>query len=406
MKLIVALLMILYLYVLSFGIFLTDIFRVPAPLIFCFPLIFLFKNKEESPFLYIKEVVFISLAIFLYYFVGLAEFKTFARNMLSVMVCALFFNYFIGANRRRFNTAVIIFYSLLTFSAILMLIDSIYGIETFRGLLLDEKVMQSPAGIAVYQFNFGYQLAALTPFLFIYTCIYNKPFIVTVIVLFVCLVFLLLGMQRSAFVTFLFATTSFLLIYYRFKAVFFISISVVLCGLIYYFVLNDYLDGMENIIVKNETSNPAHNRTSLSEENINIYLEHPYGLIFYGKTWSDAIYRNYIFSDGITSHNAYLMFITYLGPFLGIGLLISIYHKICRIFLNLIQVIRKPENKFLVCLCFSFLSVSINAIFHNAWLIEANGPTVFLFFSILHMYKFKMVDLVAPDQSSKTLQYA
>ena len=406
MKLIIALLMILYLYALTFGIFLTDLFRIPAPLIFCFPLIFLFRNKQETPFLYMKEVAFISLAIFLYYFVGLSEFKTFARNMLSVMVCALFFNYFIGNNRRRFNSAIIIFYSLLAFSAILMVIDSFYGIETFRGLLLDEKVMQSPAGIAIYQFNFGYQLAALTPFIFIYACTLNKSFILTVMALFICLVFLLLGMQRSAFVTFLFATTVFLLVYYRFKAVFFISISVVLCGLIYYFVLNDYIDGIENIITKNETSDPSHNRGSLTEENLNIYLEHPYGLIFYGKTWSDAIYRNYIFSDGITSHNAYLMFITYLGPFLGLGLLISIYHKICRIFLNIIQVIRNPENRLLVCLCFSFLSVSINALFHNAWLIEANGPTVFLFFSILHMYKFKMVDLIAPDQSLKTLSYA
>ena len=398
--------MILYLYTLAFGIFLTDTFRIPAPLIFFFPLIFLFRNKEETPFLYMKEVLLISLAIFLFYFVGLSEFKTFARNMLSVMMCAFFFNYCIGNNRQRFNTAIIIFYGLLTISAILMVIDSFYGIETFRGLLLDEEVMQSPAGISVYQFNFGYQLAALTPFLFIYTCTSNKSFILSAIILFVCLVFLLLGMQRSAFVTFLFATTLFLLIYYRFKAVFFLSISVVLCGVIYYFVLNDYLDGMNNIISKNETSDPTHNRTSLSAENLNIFLEHPYGLIFYGKTWGDAIYRNYIFSDGITSHNAYLMFVTYLGPFLGIGLLISIYHKICRIFVNIIQVIRAQENRLLVCLCFSFLSVSVNALFHNAWLIEANGPTVFLFFSILHMYKFKMVDLVAPDQSLKTLNYA
>jgi hypothetical protein len=406
MKLIVTLLMILYLYALSFGIFLTDMFRIPAPIIFCFPLIFIFKNKEETPFLYFKEVLLISLAIFLYYVVGLSEFKTFAKNMLSVMLCALFFNYYIGTSRSRFNSSIYVFYSLLTISAVLMVVDSFYEIEAFRGLLMDEKVMQSPAGIAIYQFSFGYQLAALTPFLFIYTCTFKKSLLTNLIVLFVCLVFLLLGMQRSAFLTFIIATTLFLIIYYRFKAVFFISISLIFCGLIYYFVLNDYLDGMNNIISKNEQSDPSHNRTNLTAENLNIYFNHPYGLIFYGKNWGDAIYRNYTFSDGITSHNAYLMFITYLGPILGLGLLVAIYHKICGIFINILQMIRAQENRLLVCLCFSFLAVSLNAFFHNAWLIEANGSTVFLFFSILHMYKFKMVDLVAGDQPLKTLKYA
>ena len=406
MKLIIALFMILYLYALSFGIFMTEIFRIPAPFIFCFPLIFIFKDKDRIPFLYTKEIILVSLAIFLYYFVGLSEFKTFVKNMLSIMVCAFFFNYFIGNSRARLNSAVLVFYLLLTFSAIIMVFDSFYGIENIRSLSMNEKVIQSPAGIAIHQFTFGYQLAALTTFLFIYSCTYNKPFLLKIVLLMVCLVFLLLGMQRSAFVTFGISTTIFLVIYYRFKAVFLLSISIILCGLIYYFTLHDNLDGISNIIVKNDVSNPAHNRASLTSENLNIFFNHPFGLIFYGKNWGDVIYRNYTFAEGMTSHNAYLMFVTYLGPFLGLGLLISIYHKIIGIFFRIVETIRSKENRLLICLCFSFLAISMNSLFHNAWLIEANGPTIFLFFSILHMYKFKMVDIVSEDQSSKTLSYA
>lgn len=406
MKLIIALFMILYLYALSFGIFMTETFRIPAPFIFCFPLIFIFKDKDGIPFLYTKEIILLSLAIFLYYFVGLSEFKTFVKNMLSIMICAFFFNYFIGNSRARLNSAILVFYLLLTFSAIIMVIDSFYDIENIRSLLMNEKVVQSPAGIAIHQFTFGYQLAALTPFLFIYSCTYNRPFLLKVVLLMVCLVFLLLGMQRSAFVTFGISTILFLIIYYRFKAVFLLTVFIILCGLIYYFALHDNLDGVSNIIVKNDKSNPAHNRASLTAENLNIFFNHPYGLIFYGKNWGDVIYRNYTFAEGMTSHNAYLMFVTYLGPFLGLGLLISIYHKIIGIFLKIIQAIRSKENRLLVCLCFSFLAISMNALFHNAWLIEANGPTVFLFFCIVHMYKFKMVEIITDDQSSKILHYA
>ena len=396
--------MILYLYALSFGIFMTNIFRIPAPLIFCFPLIFIFKYKEETPFLYVKEIILLTIAIFLYYVVGLSEFKTFARNILSIMLCALFFNYFIGKSISRLNTSILIFYSLLTFSSILLLFDVFYEMSYLRGLFMDEKVIQSPSGLAIYQFNFGYQIAALTPFLFIYTCTFNKSILLKIAALIICLIFLLLGMQRSAFVTFIITSLIFLILYYRFKSIFLISISFFLCGLIYYFTVNDNLDGMSNIIIKNEQNNPAHNRGSLTAENLNIYLNHPYGLIFYGKNWSDVIYRNYIFAEGMTSHNAYLMFFTYLGPFLGLGLLISIYHKICAIFIKIIKEIKLKENALLVCLCFSFLGISMNALFHNAWLIEANGPTVFLFFCILHLQKSK--ELVTEIQPLKTLNYA
>src|SRR5690606_5998068 len=99
-------------------------------------------------------------------------------------------------------------------------------------------------------------------------------------------------------------------------------------------VLKDNLDSYNNIITKNENNMQEYNRSTLAAENLRIYSGYPYGLIFYGKNWSDVIYRNEVFSSGITSHNAYLMFLTYLGPFLGLGILIGLYHRIGKIIID------------------------------------------------------------------------
>ena len=387
MKLIVILFMFLYLYSLSFGIFLTETIRVPAPMLFAFPLIFLFREKV-SRFLYHKELWVLVIALFCYYVIGLSEFRSFAAYTIAVVVCILYFNYFIGGNRKRFHYSVLIFYLLLAFSSVIMVLNHFYpAVDGLRGILMDEQVLQSPSGIAVYQFNFGYQLAALVSFALLYAVLFNKYLVIKGAVFFACLVFIYLGMQRSVFVTFLFSVSLFLIIYYRLKAVFIICFAVV-AGLVFYEqVLKENIQSRSNILTKNMNNDPAHNRTLLTMENLNIYADYPMGLVFYGKNWGDAIYRNQVFSSGLTSHNAYLMFFTYLGPFLGLGLLVMIYGSIVRIGFNALKEIRRKENALLICLGFSFLAVSLNAFSHNASLISADGPTLFLYFSILHLHK-------------------
>src|SRR5690606_10076048 len=154
-------------------------------------------------------------------------------------------------------------------------------------------------------------------------------------------------------------------------------------------VLKDITDDTNNILTKNINNDAEFNRSGLMLENLNIYSEYPLGLIFYGKNWGDVIYRNPVFSSGITSHNAYLMFLTYLGPIIGIALLWIIYSKVLKISVHAVKGIRKPENALLICLCFSFLGASINSLSHNAWLISADGPTLFLYFSILHLNRMQ-----------------
>ena len=168
-------------------------------------------------------------------------------------------------------------------------------------------------------------------------------------------------------------------------------------GLLFYsYVLKTSDIGQDNILAKNERTEGSGSRAGLVTENLKIITDYPFGLIFYGQNWREVSKKYSAFRGGLTSHNAYLMFITYIGPFLGIGLLIFMYYRIAKIFKQAIIFSNLRENALLVSLCFAFLAVSLNALFHNAWLLTANGPTTFLYFSILHLSK-----LLPPNETSK-----
>lgn len=387
MKLIAVVFIVLYLYTLSFGVFMTNFFRIPTPLIFCLPLIFLFREKDGVGFLYKRELLLLGGAIFLYNAIGFSDYMVFMANTLCIGMCALYFNYFVGADKERFTISVYVFIALLTFSSIVMVLNPFYlsEINNLRSMLMGEPVVQSPSGIATYQFNFGYQLAALVPFLLIFTLIFDKALVIKILSLLACLLFIYLGMQRSVFVGFVFSVFLFLILYYNYKAIFIVVFAVCAAFVFYTYILKDNTDSYNNILTKNEHNMEEYNRSTLAAENLRIYSEYPYGLIFYGKDWSDVTYRNEVFSSGITSHNAYLMFLTYVGPFLGLGILAGLYYKISKIIINAFRNVKKKKYALMICLCCSFIAVSINSLSHNSWLVSANGPTFFLYFAILHL---------------------
>lgn len=389
MRLIVIGLMVLYLYALAFGIFMTESFRIPAPFLFSFPLILLFREGSKV-LLYSKELIAFSLALISYYVIGIGDYPSYFATQLNFLLCLFYFNYFIGTNTARFNLSVYIFFILLGISAIVLVLNNYYpSIDSLRALLVDDVVLQSPAGISPTQFTFGYQLAAFTPFLLTYTFLFKKHLFIRLIAFLACLFLIYLGMQRSVFITFICAISLFLLFSYRIKAVFFIGLAVFFSVMFYNLVLQNEVNSRDNIVAKNINNDPEHNRSLLTAENLRIYSDYPLGLIFYDKTWGDVIYRNTVFSSGITSHNAYLMFMTYLGPFLSFVFLLFIYRGVFRAGYQAFKDFKKPENALLLCLCFSFIAVSINAAAHNAWLLSADGPTLFLYFSILHFNKLK-----------------
>lgn len=385
--------MLSYLYSLAFGIFLTNSLRIPAPVIAGLILLPFVKVNIRS-FAYLKETFFFTLGMFLYDVVGTGDYKTYFATLIVVLMSAFYFNYFVGLNKARFKLSVIIFYSLLLISMLLMVLDHNYPdiIDPLRAILLDSEVKQSPAGLSDTQFTFGYQIAAFTAFAFIFVCCIRQFFLVQVLVLGVCLTIVYLGMNRSAFVGFTATIILFLIIYYRFKAVILVTATILIGFAVFSFVLKDNMDSKNNILSKNIAKEDMEvSRADMANANLKICADYPFGLIFYGKNWEEVSYRNPAFPLGLTSHNAYLMFITYLGPFLGIGLIFGVYYKIVRLFWITIKQIRLKSNALLLSLFFSFLAVSINAMFHSAWLFTTDGPTLFLYFGILQGSKIYLV---------------
>jgi hypothetical protein len=391
-KIIILILMILYLYFHTFNIFLNRYIFLPSPLLFGLPLVVLFREKIKS-YLYVKEVGFLLLANFFYYFLAQEDIQSFFINSIVIVTSSLYFNYFVGNNKWRFNTSIYIFYGLLTFSSIIMFLNHLYPerIDILRSQLVGGEILQSPSGITSAIYNFGYQLATLVGFVFINTLAFKRNFIVKLLVLILCLITIYFGMQRSVLFTFSCTVLLFSLAYYKLRAIPFI-LGIALISVVFsMFFLKENSGNYDNIFAKNER-NSEEDRGGLVTENLKIYAQYPYGLMFHGKTWHEVSKNHRAFNGGITSHNAYLMFFTYLGPFLGIFLLVLVYHKIGSIFKFTLGHITDRRNAMLVCLCFSFLSASLNSLFHNSWFVGANGSLIFVYFAILQIRQRQLLE--------------
>lgn len=374
-----------YLYTATYGIFLNTSIRIPSPLIFGLPIILIFWKKRQ-PFLYTREVIVFLIANLIYYGIALSSLQSVSVNSIILLVSILFFNFFIGYDYERFKVAVRIFYGLLAFSTLIMLLNHVNPgyIVPLRRRLLGSEIFQTPSGIASFIFGFGYQLATVVGFAFVYSIMYRKAWFIKIFALFCCLIAVYFGMQRSVLIAFAGSTTIFLFCYYKYKAIPIMALLVVISVAFSVFFISQNKSGYDNIFSKNER-NSEEDRGNLMVENLNIYSDYPFGLMFYGKTWNDVTKYDTVYVGGITSHNAYLMFFTYLGPFIGITLLLLIYYKIGAIFKNAVINIKDHKYALLVCLCFSFIAVSMNSLFHNDWLLAANGPSLFTYFAILHL---------------------
>ncbi|MDB5119319.1 MAG: O-Antigen ligase [Sphingobacteriales bacterium] len=382
--------MFLYLYTLTFGLFLTQSIRFPSPLLFGLTMIAIFWQSGHR-FLYVKEAVVIAGANFFYYILAQQDIQAFSVNIIVFIVCFLYFNFFVGQDNSRLKMSIIMFYSLLILSAIVMLLNHVYPVQiiSLRSRLIGAPIAQSPSGISSTIFGFGYQLAPLVSFLFVASAIYVRSWFIKIAVLLACLIAVYMGMQRSVLVTLVVSSFIFLVFYYKFKSIILIAVIVIVSGLFsIYFINSSSGNEYDNIFAKNER-NAEEDRGGLMTENLRIYSNYPMGLMFYGKNWKDVTKYNIVYAGGITSHNAYLMFITYIGPFLGIAFLILVYSKIVKIFKHILWDISNKQNALLACLCFSFLAVTLNALFHNAWLIGADGPSVFVYCAILHRYNMQ-----------------
>lgn len=383
-----------YIYTLTFDIFLNRYFQIPAAFLGVF-IAFSFRNKGKTPIVASRELFLIFLANFCYYAIGVDDVKRVVVNSLIFMPCALYFNLYVAGNEKRLKTSIVIFFACLFLSTIVLAANHINPItgNNLREILIGAPIVQSPSGICANIFTFGYQVAAFSTFVFVYTLLNNRTFLETFLVLILCLLPVFFGMQRSSLVVFGAASAFTIIFYYRLKSIPILSLAAAIV-LVFAFTFSNTTDvAQENILSKEqENSQQGENRSGLVTENLKIYTDYPFGLIFYSKTWQEVSKHNSTFQGGLTSHNAYLMFITYLGPFIGISLLLAIYYRLGGIFKAVLLNIRKRETALMAALCFAFIAVSLNSLFHNAWLISANGPTVFLFFCILQLDYIKSTD--------------
>lgn len=385
-----------YLYTLAFNIFMTDRIRVPATML-VFPLL-LFRNVPVKAFAYWKETILIALALWLYNFIGMNDGREFFASLAVAGGCALYFNYFVGSNRKRLYISIAIFVGLLFFSMIILVWDHFAQstVDPIRSTLLDGPIEQSPSGIAVAQFTFGYQVVAFTTFIFLASFTYRLPLLLRLTCLAICFMFLYFGMNRSAFVCFISVSVTFILLSFRLKGLLLIAAGAAVVIGIYQGGLKTVAADKNNILSKNQAKQANDfNRSGLAVENLKVMADYPWGLIFYGKKWEEVVYRNPAFPSGLSSHNAYLMFITYVGPFLGIGILVMLYI----LFLKTgIQLAKGPlkYDPLLVALFGTFLALSLNAMSHTGWILNADGPSVFFFFALMHTIKFQQP---LPEQS-------
>ncbi|PTQ96681.1 hypothetical protein C8P68_104167 [Mucilaginibacter yixingensis] len=401
-KALLLVLMTAYLYTLAFSIFMPDAFRIPA-VITVFPLL-LFKHPSAKGFEYSKELILCIAAVFLYNVVGMNDFPGFFATSMVIGACFLYFNYFIGSSKTRLHATLAIFATLLFASMVVMVFDhySPTAADQLRSKLLGEQVKQSPAGIATTQFTFGYQVVSFTTFLFLTVLAYRRHLFVQIIGFLVCLVCLYLGMNRSAFVCFSAISGIYILAAFRFKGLLLIIATVAFTIAVSNYAADNNLGGKDNILSKNRAKEANDfNREDLSAENLKIIGDYPFGLIFYNKKWEDVVYKNPRFPAGLSSHNAYLMFITYLGPIVGTGMLLMLYLPLASAGVRLIR--RPAEHEpLLIATLGAFLALSLNALSHNGWLLNADGPSVFFFFCLLHLLReHKLVEHKQPQQQTK-----
>jgi len=380
-------LMTAYLYTLAFSIFMPDAFRIPA-IVTVFPLL-LFKHPSAKGFEYSKELILCIAAVFLYNVIGMNDFPGFFATSMVIGACFLYFNYFIGNSKTRLYATLAIFATLLLGSMIVMVLDhfSQSATDQLRSRLLGEQVKQSPAGLATTQFTFGYQVVAFTTFLFLTLLAYRRHLFMQIIGFVACLVCLYLGMNRSAFVCFSIISTIYILAAFRFKGVLVIATTIIFTVIALNYASDQNFGGKDNILSKNRAKEANDfNREDLSAENLKIIGDYPFGLIFYGKKWEDVVYKNPRFPSGLSSHNAYLMFITYLGPILGTALLLMLYLPMASVGARLIT---RPSahNPLLIAVFGTFVALSLNAFSHNGWLLNADGPSVFFFFCLVHLLR-------------------
>src|SRR5690606_41109827 len=93
-------LIFLYVYVTTFNIFLTEIIKVPAPILILTPLL-IFYSQDNVNFRYGLQGILFFIAVMLNMLIGESELVGLFAFIINLACFIIFFNYIIGDNLER-----------------------------------------------------------------------------------------------------------------------------------------------------------------------------------------------------------------------------------------------------------------------------------------------------------------
>jgi len=281
-------------------------------------------------------------------------------------------------------------YGVLVASSVLLLLSQIQpalGLGV-RVLLFGQGVLERPypAGFAQLVHTYGYQVAALGAISLVLAA-HNLDGAkrrqgVALIVLSHAGAVLLFGMQRSAVIG---ATAAWLWVVRRMRAQRFAYIAVVgttvMLGIILVLPLQQALE--TTVVGKDQQDTSKSMRWQLQAETVQIILEHPWGLMVEGRTWTPDLFRwgGALSSTGLSGHNAFLMTIAFLG--LPSLLLIGWTLGKGIAWMNSLGA-GSMASPWPMAMAAVFLATTVNALFHNSSLFSAEGSTMIAYVALGH----------------------
>ena len=146
-------------------------------------------------------------------------------------------------------------------------------------------------------------------------------------------------------------------------------------GVYVYFMVSK--DSSIYLISKSQTLGDYEWRLALQMQAFDALLRYPQGLILANVSWN-KLASNLLLSQEITAHNSYLVIAMNMGWLFGIWILTTLVNSFCVFILDLKNAIKSGQlskSQIHLGLIGGFFAVAVSALFHNPSLFTLDGPT-------------------------------
>ena len=364
----------------SAGIFIPISPHLPLPILFFLPFGRYFI-KRATLLAFIRQLIspwFLAVvSFFVLYRVlgdGIANLPYVISMVLLVALLTIFIRYY---DCNKFGWLFLI----------AILISSIFFILRVRDNELANKIYNSIWGIArspvstgftATLFDYGYQLAAIFP-VCITLCIghYDKKIRFLGFIAFVFISYCIgVSGQRSAAIGAISSSMLLLLFLRGKKKIYLILLLLILFSLLF-FVPGI---GANYLIIKVQSYSDYEWRSSLQIRAIDTILDYPLGLFLSNTKWA-KIAKDLIGVENISAHNAYLVHVLNMGWLAAIWIAFTLGLSLLKFFRKLQISFANGEKYYYMRLglTLGFVSVLLNALFHNASLFTLESSTIILY---------------------------